>query len=253
MKRLILATGGTLAAIWLLLSLGLLPSPLDRFAARLLGLACSFACPLTVLFLVVAPGFFRELADDWRHFWQRIRTRRQEIAELEHRIQLLDRAHHMVQLANIYARQGRCRKAIELYHRALAKEPDHLEAAYRLALCYYDTGQFEQAVELLEQVHAQKPDYDYGLAYLRLAQAHQRLGNTQRAAEIYEILLRFYPGHAEGSYHFAELLTEQGDTRRARQLLQEMLATARRSPPFQRRRNRGWLMKARWRLWTTKP
>jgi tetratricopeptide (TPR) repeat protein len=154
----------------------------------------------------------------------------------------------MVQLGMIYAGQGKPAKAQDLFAQALVKDPTMLDARYRLGLCKYDRGEFAQAAELLEEVHRAKPEYDYGQAYLRLAQSQQRVGNAGRAAEVYETLLRFYPGHAEGSFGYAMLLADQGDRTRATALLKEMMFTVRHSPPFQRRRNRHWALKGRWWL-----
>jgi len=249
MTRLVLTAVAVFAVLWILLTAGVLPAPLDMIVGRALGLVCSLACPLTFVLLILAPGIFRDVAGDWNRFWERLRTRRNEVEELERKITHLDRAHHMVQLGNVFARQGRDDKAITWFRRALEKEPDHLEALYRLAICYFNRGDFQQAAELLEKVNSRKPEHDYGMAYLRLAEAHHRLGHLQRAAEVYETLLRFYPGQPEGSYHFAELLEEQGEHQRAAKLMRDVIFTVKHSPPFHRRRNRHWLLKAKWWLW----
>ena len=150
--------------------------------------------------------------DDVSHFWRRLRTRRRDVDELEVKIAHLDRPYHMNQLGQIYLTQGRVAKAKPWFERALAKEPEGIAAQYNLATCHYAQKQYAAAAELLEQVHAQKPDYDYGMAYLRLAQSQQFVGNHPRAAEIYQTLLRFYPGHPEGLYHYG-LLTADGNCR----------------------------------------
>ena len=116
-------------------------------------------------------------------------------------------------------------------------------------MCLFDQGQYDKAVEFFEKVHRAKPQHDYGHAYLRLAQTHQRLGNIDRAAEVYEEFLRFYPGQPEGTYDYALLCQEQGDETKATQLMRDLVVSVRHSPRFHRRRNRHLLWKARWWLW----
>ena len=87
------------------------------------------------------------------------------------------------------------------------------------------------------------------MAYLRLAQSQQFVGNQSRAKEIYQILLRFYPGHPEGSYFYALLLADEDQLLAARKLMNDLIFTVRHSPGFHRRRNRHWALKARWWLW----
>lgn len=249
MARLYLYVLAFLAVLWVLLQLGVLPPQLAMIAARILGLACTLACPLFFLTLYLAPGMLEEATGPFRRTWHRLRTHRLEIEDLKRKIARLDKAHHMVQLGMVYARQEQCAKAEPWFRKALEKESDLLEARYRLALCRYDRGDYREAADLLEQVHAESPGYDYGLSYLRLAQAQQHLGNEDRASEIYDTLLRYYPGHAEGSYHYAQLLAHRGETARAAELLRELIVTVRHSPAFQRRRNRHWYLKAHWWLW----
>lgn len=249
MRRLILTGFAVLAILWLLLQLQVLPAPVARIVAPIVGLACSFACPLFFLTILLAPGLYRDTTEGLQHSWARLRTRRIELEDLQRKIARLNKPHHMIQLGALYLRQGKTAKAASWFEKALEGEPDSLEAQYRLGLCYFEQGRYEQAAELLERVHAVKPEYDYGLAYLRLAESQQKLGNVDRASEIYEIMLRFYPGHPEGSYNFALLLADAGDMQRAKELMQEIVVSLRHSPRFQRTRNRHWMLKARWWLW----
>jgi tetratricopeptide (TPR) repeat protein len=239
---------GVFLLLWLLLQLGLVPAPLTPIVASFLAVVGSLACPITLLLLLWAPGLFRETSEGISRFFSRIGARRREEEDLHRKIAHLDKAHHMLQLGSTLLRQGRVRKAAEWLQRAVEKEPDLLEAQYRLALCRYELGDYPAAAELLEAVHATKPQHDYGLADLRLAQSQQNLGNRERAEEVYETLLRFYPGQPEGSYHYAVLKAEQNETERARQLMQDVIFSVRHSPRFQRRRNRHWLLKAKWWL-----
>ena len=247
MLRIISWAAAGLFILWIL-SL-VLPPPFSGLAPVVLSPARGLAWPLFILSLCFAPGLDHQTADELRHVGARISGRKQEVAELQRRIAQLDRAHHMLQLAMVYLRQGRRARAEPLLEQALEKEPDLLEAKYRLALCRFEEQRYEEAAALLEDVHAEKPDHDYGVAYLRLAQSHHRLGNQQRAAEIYSTLLRFYPGHPEGSYDYGMLLAQQGDTAAAARQLTDMIMALRGSPAFQRRRNRHWTWRARWWLW----
>ncbi len=235
--------------LWILLQSGHLPPAVASVVEPVLGLACSLAIPLLVISAYAIPGLYRSLNDDLHHWWERIRTRRHEMEDLERKIAHLDKPYHMVQLGTVCAAQGRTARAAELFQQALAKDSSLLDARYRLGLCYFAQGRFQQSAELLEEVHAAKPDYDYGMAYLRLAEAWQHVGNAARATEVFEILLRFYPGHPEGAYHYAQLLAGSGGFERAKCLMREVIFTVRHSPGFQRRRNRHWAIKAQWWLW----
>ena len=248
MLRVLLVIATVIGSLWLMLALNVLPTPLAIVADYIVTTALSLACPLFFLSLWLAPGLYHEASGGFSHFWERIRTRRDDIEDLQRKIAHLDKPHHMAQLGQVYYRQGRLAKAAEWFERSLAKDSESLDTRYRLGLCRYAQGLYEPAAELLEQVHAVRPDYDYGLAYLRLAQTQHHLGNLDRAAEVYRSLLKFYPAQPEGSYHYALLLAGQADTQGARQLMQDAVFSVRHSPRFHRRRNRHWMFKAQWWL-----
>lgn len=238
-----------IAALWLLLQVGLVPAPLVPAVSYVVGMACSLGLPLLLMSVYLAPGLYRDLSGSSSAWWERLRSRRLEIEDLERKIAHLNKPHHMLQLGALLARQGKTAQARDWLEKTLSVEPGSLEAQYRLALCHFAERNFATAAPLLEQVHAAKPDYDYGLAYLRLAQSQQFLGQAARAQEVYEQMFRFYPGHAEGLYHFALLRAAGGESAPAAQAMREVIRSVRHSPPFQRRRNRHWSLKARWWLW----
>ena len=251
MARLFWIVVGGLIFLWLLRSTGVLHAvPMVKsMVDSILGLACAFACPLFFLMMFYAPGLFRDLTGGVTRVWERYGARQRELEDLKRKIAHLDKAHHMAQLGNHYLRQGRHARAREWFTKALEKDPKLLDARYKLALCEYEEKDYQRACQLLEEVHQEKPDHDYGMAYLRLAQCHQHLGSPQRADEVFKILLQFYPGQPEGTYCYALLKSAEGDSARAHELMREVVTAVRLSPRFQRRRNRHWLLKAKWWLW----
>jgi tetratricopeptide (TPR) repeat protein len=235
--------------MWLVVQLGVLPEPVERVVGPIVYTGSSLACPLFLLSLYLAPGLYRDAFGTWGRFWERLRSRKNEIADLQAKISRLNKAHHYTQLGAIFARQGDPAKAAWHFEQSLEREPGSLEATYRLALCQFDLKQFDKAAESLERVHAVRPDHDYGHAYLRLAQSHQALGNLDRASVVFAEFLRFYPGHPEGTFHSALLAAQRDDLPQARRQMEEVITAVRLSPGYQRRRNRHWSLKARWWLW----
>ena len=248
MLRLVFTAFLLVVLLTVLLSLGVLPPPVAALATYIVNSAWYFGIPLFFVLYFFAPGLFRRFNAELAEIRARMRHSRQEIANLESRIRNLDKSRHMVQLGAIYLQQGRVRKAVKLLQRGLEKDPDSLDAQYKLALCYFIQRKYAEAAELLEMVHAVRPEHDYGMVYLRLAQCHQKSGNDARAGEVYEMLLRFYPGHPEGTYHYALLSSARGDLSLASELMASVIASVRHSPGFHRRRNRHWMWKARWWL-----
>ncbi len=249
MVRIFWLAVGFIALLGVLLQLGILSGQVEVIASRIVGGACSLACPLLFFMIFWAPGLFRETTDGISQFFSRIGARRREIEDLERKIAHLDKAHHMALLGNVYRRQGRRRQAIEWLRKAMEKEPELIDARYKLGLCYYDQRDYETAAELLTGVCHEKPQHDYGLADLRLAQSLRHLERNEQAEEAFQTLLRFYPGHPEGSFHYAQLKEDLGDRAAARELMQEVVFAVRHSPGFQRRRNRHWFLKAKLWLW----
>lgn len=252
MRRLFFTAIAVLVLSWLLLQWDVLPAPVARFLGPVVNLAWGLACPLFFLSLWIAPGIYQQTVSDLRQYRERVGVRRREVEELERKVATLDKPHHMIQLGSLYLRQGRVTRAIPLLEKALEREPETTETRYRLGIAYLERHRYEEAAALLEQVHATSPAYDYGSAYLRLAEAQTRLNNTSRAREVYEAMLKFYPGQPECCYQLGILLAQASEKERATKMMREVVFTLRHSPAFQRRRNGHWGVKARWWLWRHK-
>lgn len=213
------------------------------------ALAFSLACPLFFIVMLLAPFIGFPMSQALQQGVQRLRVRRREIDQLTGRIKQLGKPHHMVELGTIYWQQGRYRRASEWFQKALNGDATMLDARYKLALCRLHEGRPEEAAELLEGVYREKPDYEYGDTYLHLARAQAQAGNVERAREVFELLLKFYPGHPEGTYRYGLLLSQAGEQAACRKQMQQVVASVKNSPDFGRRRNGPWLWKARWWLW----
>jgi tetratricopeptide (TPR) repeat protein len=227
----------------------LLPAELGNWIDGIIGGVLSLACSCFWLLIWFAPGAIYRLRDDLEEIWERLKGRRSEIDDLLQRIHHLNKPHHMAQLGCIYQRQGRHKQAAQWFAKALEQDSSMVDARYRLALCRMREKKFDEAATLLEEVHAVKPDHDYGGAYLRLAQASERAGNDDRAAQVYQMLFKCCPGHAEGCHGYGILLARRGQLPGARHEMEQAILSVRNSPTFHRRRNRHWMWKARWWLW----
>ena len=244
----LLFISGLTAAV-LVLGFEVPPELIGFWVNRVIGGILSVACPLFFLIMLMAPGIGYGISQDLQEWWERFKGHRSEIEDLTQRINHLGKPHHMAQLAGIYLRQGRYKLAGDWFSKALEKDGTLLDARYRLAICRMREKRFQEAAELLEQVHATKPDHDYGGLYLRLAQASEMTGNTERSAQVYSTLLKYYQGHPEGHYGYGLLLERTGQVADARKQMEQVVFSVRNSPSFQRRRNRHWRWKARWWLW----
>lgn len=246
MLRTIALIGLILGVMALLMGSGWLPPPIHALVAYAFRITLFLIAPSFLAMFFLAPGLFPSLSNEARALWQKFTGR--ETQELISKIEQLDKPHHLVQLGTLYSHAARFAKARPWFAKALEREPDLLEARYRLGVCAFHAEEYPEAERLLEEVYAEKPGYDYGMAYLRLAQTHARQNHYARAEEIFETMLRYYPGHAEACYSYGGMLAEQGLWIRASQQMRTLIQAVRHSPGFQRRRNRHWALKAWWWL-----
>jgi hypothetical protein len=170
--------------------------------------------------------------------------RRERIAELERQIQLLDKAHHHLELADVHFQQGKFQLAEASYRRALEREPHDLDARAHYGQCLLRLNRPAEARPLLEAVCAENPKHDYAHSLMALAEARAALNDPAGAVAALEQVVS-ENSYARARVQLAELLAPRGQRDRARQLAQEVLAEDQVAPAYQRRQEQAWVSRAR--------
>jgi len=153
------------------------------------------------------------------------------------------------ELGQLYLDSGRYREARDAYNRSITKRTDSPDPFYRRALAEIALGDLAAARPDLEFVVNKDSGYDFQRAAGLLAYVYGKTGETERARQLYEAVLRVST-LTETQLHFAEFLAEQGQKAQARELLQKIMAKRANMPGFLRRRERPLFRQARLMLAT---
>ena len=153
------------------------------------------------------------------------------------------------ELGQLYLDSGRYREARDAYNRSITKRTDSPDPFYRRALAEIALGDLAAARPDLEFVVNKDSGYDFQRAAGLLAYVYGKTGETERAQQLYEAVLRVST-LTETQLHFAEFLAEQGQKAQARELLQKIMAKRANMPGFLRRRERPLFRQARLMLAT---
>src|SRR5213594_1277597 len=87
---------------------------------------------------------------------------RRRIKQLQAQVHHLDKAHHHLQLGDIYFQQGKLEKAEAYYRAAMERDPNDIDTRAHLGQCLLRLQRATEARPLLEAVCAQNPKHDYG-------------------------------------------------------------------------------------------
>ncbi|MCI0746557.1 MAG: tetratricopeptide repeat protein [Verrucomicrobia subdivision 3 bacterium] len=169
---------------------------------------------------------------------------RRRIKELQAQIHHLDKAHHYLQLADIYFQQGKLDEAEMNYRAALERDPQDIDIRAHLGQCLLRLKRPAEARPLLEDVSHENPKHDYGHSLMALAETLATLNETDKSMAIWEQVLQQH-SYARARYQIAELYAATGKTDLARQQLDELIADDIHAPAFQRKRDRVWVRRAR--------
>jgi hypothetical protein len=123
------------------------------------------------------------------------------------------------------------------FDKALAQRTDSLDPFYRRGLAEIELGDFAAARTDLERVVISDAGYDFQRAAGLLAYADWKTGNVERAARLFENVLRTST-LTETQLHYAQFLAEQGQRDEARQQALRIKGKRSGMPGFQRRRER---------------
>jgi tetratricopeptide (TPR) repeat protein len=169
---------------------------------------------------------------------------RRRIKKLEAQIYHLDKAHHYLELGDIYFHQGKLEKALPCYQKALERDPEDQDIRGHLGQCLLRLNKPLEARPLLEQVCARDPKHDYGHSLMALAEVYKALNETDAAIQTWQRVLHDH-NYARARVQLAELYTANQQNDRAQAELKEVIADDANAPGFQQKRDRVWIKRAR--------
>lgn len=169
---------------------------------------------------------------------------RRRIKELQDQIHHLDKAHHHLELGDIYFQQGKLAQAEACYRASVERDPDDPDAWAHLGQCLLRQGRAAEALPHLERVVKVDPNHDFGHTQMALAETLTAVGRIEEALAAWRQVLTEHT-YARARVQLAELLARQGDREAARKEVREVLADEAHTPEFQRRRDRVWIRRAK--------
>lgn len=128
-------------------------------------------------------------------------------------------------LASLLEQEGSSEEAMQRYRRVLELRPGFVPAANNLAwlLATVPDGDLGEALRLAIMAKQAAPDEPHIAD--TLGWVHYRRGSPTLAIAQYEVALQGRPDDPTISYHLALALQQNGETERARDVLQKMLST----------------------------
>lgn len=169
---------------------------------------------------------------------------RRRIKELEAQIHHLDKAHHHLQLADVYFSQGKLQKAEASYRASLERDAEDIDARAHLGQCLLRQKRAAEAKPLLEGVVRQDPKHDYGHSMMALAETLMALGELDAALPYLRYVTENH-SYPRARVQLAELLIARNETQPAGDILREVVEDDPHAPAFQRRRDRVWVSRAK--------
>lgn len=169
---------------------------------------------------------------------------RKRIKELLAQIHHLDNAHHYFQLGDVYFQQGKLLKAEGAYRASLERDPTDIDARAHLGQCLIRQKKATEAKPILQGVCAENPKHDYGYSMMALAESLTALGEKDAAMAAWQQVTsaNSYP---RAKVQLAELYLGVGKLNEARAEIADVLHDDVHAPPYQRKRDRVWVRRAR--------
>jgi hypothetical protein len=169
---------------------------------------------------------------------------RRRIKELQAQIHHLDKAHHHLQLGDIYFQQGKLDLAAASYRAAMARDPQDIDTRAHLGQCLLRLKRPTEARPLLEGVVNENPKHEYGYSLMAYAETLTALGELDAALSIWKQVTEQH-SYPRAKVQLAELYLAKNQPELARTELQDAISDDAHAPAFQRRRDRVWIRQAK--------
>jgi hypothetical protein len=208
---------------------------------------------LWLVFILAFPGFgtfwyffavYRGADSATRGFELPGAHSRRRINELKAQIHHLDKAHHHLQLGDIYFQQGKLDLAETEYRAAMERDGEDRDTRAHLGQCLLRKKKPAEARLFLEAVVKEDPKHDYGYTMMALAETFMALGETEAAIQVWERVLQNY-SYARARVQLAELYIAKKQFDLAREQVTDVIESDMHAPAFDRKRNRVWIRRAR--------
>jgi tetratricopeptide (TPR) repeat protein len=119
-----------------------------------------------------------------------------------------DAARCLNNLSEVYLKEGRYRKAIDLSRRAIQIRPKKFYLYNNLALMHLKLGEYEEAEKLLLKAISLNPKNSG--AYLNIGVLYDKLGRTDQAKEVFQKAIENNKNFYEAYYNLGRLLHREG-------------------------------------------
>lgn len=166
-----------------------------------------------------------------------------ELRRRKDELEIADTIENRVKLADECIEAGFHSEAIELLQRCQQNGHDDPDILLKLAQAQYGAGQHQGSVNTLDTLIQTHPNFRSHEGHLLYARSLEALGNIPQALEEYQALVDSFPGE-EARLRYARLLQQNGQTGRARQVLEEILQRTKRTPKYYRRKEQEWVKQA---------
>jgi len=107
-------------------------------------------------------------------------------------------------LARAYEAKGSHGKAISEYKKAIAINPDYIDACRCLGELYSDEGFYNEAIEQFTTVLNTKVKFEYADIHNHKGFAMEKLGKIEQAIEEYKKALEINPDYSEANFNMAK-------------------------------------------------
>ena len=171
-----------------------------------------------------------------------------EIEHYQRQVELADTVSNRAKLADALVKHGRPEEAIPLYERSLqGPYQDDVQLSSGLAQAAFEAHDFNRTRDVLSHLIEVHPHDRLQEQQLLYARALDALDEFSAACQAYRDLATIYSG-PEVKFHYAMMLKAHGEEETARDMLQEIDATAKQSSNYYNACHRECIVMARQEL-----
>ena len=166
-----------------------------------------------------------------------------ELRKRKDELEIADTIENRVKLADECIEAGFFTEAITQLERCRNNGHDDPDILLKLAQAQMGANNPQACIKTLDDLIAANPSFRSPDGHLLYARALAAANEPERALEEYQALVLSYPGE-EARFRYAQLLQQQGQLGKARQVLEEIQLRARRAPNYYRQKEQTWIKQA---------